>query len=90
LLPLLLSLLPLLLSLLPLLLSLLPLLLAAGSLRAVTAERRPGPGSRLLLKVKESRAFQSEGSDVESDECQGYGDFLQKRAEMKKRRAAQK
>jgi hypothetical protein len=52
LLPLLLSLLPLLLSLLPLLLSLLPLLLAAGSARAVAAERRPRPGSRLLLKFK--------------------------------------
>jgi hypothetical protein len=41
---------PLLLSLLPLLLSLLPLLLAAGSARAVAAERRPGPVSRMLLK----------------------------------------
>jgi hypothetical protein len=66
LLPLLLSLLPLLLSLLPLLLSLLPLLLAAGSARAVAAERRPGPGSRLLLKL-------------ESGDSQGYGDLLQKR-----------
>jgi hypothetical protein len=37
-----------------------------------------------------TRAFQNEGSDVESDDCQGYGDLLQKRAEMKKRRAAQK
>jgi len=46
---------PLLLSLLPLLLSLLPLLLAAGSARAMAAERRPGPGSRLLLKLKPPR-----------------------------------
>jgi hypothetical protein len=42
----------LLLSLLLLLLPLLPLLLAAGSSRAVASELRPGPGSRLLLKLK--------------------------------------
>jgi hypothetical protein len=35
------------------------------------------------------RAFQNEGSSAESDNDEGYGDWLQKRAEMKKRRAAQ-
>jgi hypothetical protein len=60
----------------PLLLSLLPLLLAAGSARAVAAERRPGPGSRLLLKLKPPRAFQTEGSSVESDNSECYDDFL--------------
>jgi len=77
--------------LLPLLLSLLPLLLAAGSARAVAAERRPGPGSRTATEVKAAtRAFQNEGSSAKSDDDEGYGNYLQKRAKMKKRRAVQK
>jgi hypothetical protein len=79
----------------PLLLSLLPLLVAAGNTRAAAAERRPGPGSRLLLKLKPPRArscecFQNEGWSAESDSDKGYDDFLQTRAEMKKCRAAKK
>jgi hypothetical protein len=34
------------------------------------------------------RAFQNEGWSAESDSEKCHGDFLQKRAEMKKRRAA--
>jgi hypothetical protein len=37
-----------------------------------------------------TRALQNEGSSAESDNDEGCGDLLQKRAEVKKRRAAQK
>jgi hypothetical protein len=75
----------------PLLLSLLPLLLAAGSARAVAAERRPGPGSRLLLKLNPPRTRSKTRARVrKSDNDEGYGDLLQKRAEIQKRHAAEK
>jgi hypothetical protein len=88
--PLLLSLLPLLLSLLPLLLSLLPLLLAAGIARAVAAERRPGPGSRLLLKLKPPRARSRTGARVRNPTTTRATALCSRSADLKKRRAAQK
>jgi hypothetical protein len=36
-----------------------------------------------------TRAFENEGPSAESDNDEGYGELLQKREEMKKRRAAQ-
>jgi hypothetical protein len=37
-----------------------------------------------------TRVFQNEGPSAESENDEGYDDFLQKRAEMKKRHAVQK
>jgi hypothetical protein len=83
--------------LLPLLLSLLPphAVVAADPARG---GMRKGCGSGAALRARKphsaeveaaTRAFENEGPSAESDNDEGYGELLQKREEMKKRRAAQ-
>jgi hypothetical protein len=80
-----------------------PAVVAAASAVVAAAParggKRKGRGSGAAPRARKppaaeveaaTRAFQNEGSSAESDSDEGYGDMLQKRAEMKKRRAAQK
>jgi hypothetical protein len=73
-----------------------PAVIAAAPARG---GKRKGRGSRAAPRARKPSAaeveaatcaFQNEGPDAESDDSQGYGDSLQKRAEMKKCRAVQK
>jgi hypothetical protein len=73
-----------------------PAVIAAAPARG---GKRKGRGSGAAPRARKppaaevetaTRAFQNESPDVESGGSQGYGDLPLKRAEMKKRRAAQK